>query len=64
MRPTLHHGRPSFTALIKMVLVLPLVIVLIAVSSQSTLNRLAHRNLYHKEWVRLGSAAAWWLWVS
>jgi hypothetical protein len=33
--------------------VLPLVIILIAASARPTLNRLAHWNLHHKEWVRL-----------
>src|SRR3970282_532718 len=33
--------------------VLPLVVILIAASARPTLNRLAHWNLHHKEWVRL-----------
>jgi cytochrome c-type biogenesis protein len=43
----------SYLVLYNMIFVLPLVIILIAASARPTLNRLAHWNLHHKEWVRL-----------
>lgn len=43
----------GYLVLYNLIFVLPLVIILIAASARPTLNRLAHWNLYHKEWVRL-----------
>jgi cytochrome c-type biogenesis protein len=43
----------GYLVLYNLIFVLPLVIILIAVSALPTLNRLAHWNLHHKEWVRL-----------
>jgi cytochrome c biogenesis protein CcdA len=43
----------SYLVLYNFIFVLPLVIILIAASARPTLNRLAHWNLHHKEWVRL-----------
>jgi cytochrome c biogenesis protein CcdA len=43
----------GYLVLYNLIFVLPLVIILIAASARPTLNRLAHWNLQHKEWVRL-----------
>ena len=43
----------SYLVLYNLVFVLPLVVILIVASARPTLNRLAHWNLHHKEWVRL-----------
>lgn len=43
----------SYLVLYNLIFVLPLVVILIAVSARPTLSRLAHWNLHHKEWVRL-----------
>jgi len=43
----------GYLVLYNFIFVLPLVIILIAASARPTLNRLAHWNLHHKEWVRL-----------
>lgn len=43
----------AYLVLYNLMFVLPLLVVLIAASSRPTLNRLAHWNLHHKEWVRL-----------
>ncbi len=43
----------SYLVLYNLIFVLPLVIILIAASARPTLNRLAHWNLHHKEWMRL-----------
>jgi cytochrome c-type biogenesis protein len=43
----------SYLILYNLIFVLPLVVILIAASARPTLNRLAHWNLHHKEWVRL-----------
>ncbi len=43
----------SYLVLYNLIFVLPLVAILIAASARPTLNRLAHWNLHHKEWVRL-----------
>ncbi len=43
----------SYLVLYNLIFVLPLIIILIAASARPTLNRLAHWNLQHKEWVRL-----------
>jgi cytochrome c biogenesis protein CcdA len=52
LQPTALLGY-SYLALYNVVFVLPLVVILIAASARPTLNRLAHWNLHHKEWVRL-----------
>lgn len=43
----------AYLVLYNLMFILPLVALLIAASSRPTLNRLAHWNLHHKEWVRL-----------
>ena len=43
----------GYLVLYNLIFVLPLVVILIAASARPTLNRLAHWNLHHKEWVRL-----------
>lgn len=43
----------SYLLLYNLIFVLPLIVILIAASARPTLNRLAHWNLHHKEWVRL-----------
>lgn len=43
----------SYLVLYNLIFVLPLVVILIVASARPTLNRLAHWNLHHKEWVRL-----------
>ena len=43
----------GYLVLYNLIFVLPLVVILIAASARPTLNRLAHWNLNHKEWVRL-----------
>ncbi len=52
LQPTALLGY-SYLVLYNVVFILPLVIILIAASARPTLNRLAHWNLHHKEWVRL-----------
>lgn len=52
LQPTALLGY-SYLVLYNVVFVLPLVIILLAASTRPTLNRLAHWNLHHKEWVRL-----------
>lgn len=47
----------AYLVLYNLMFVLPLVVVLIAASSRPTLNRLAHWNLHHKEWVQLALGA-------
>jgi cytochrome c-type biogenesis protein len=42
-----------YLVLYNIVFILPLVVVLLAAASRPTLNRIAHWNLHHKEWVRL-----------
>jgi len=51
LQPTALQGY-AYLVLYNVVFVLPLVVILIAASSRPTLNRLAHWNLHHKEWVR------------
>ena len=46
-----------YLVLYNVMFILPLVVVLLAASSRPTLNRLAHWNLHHKEWVRLALGA-------
>ena len=43
----------GYLVLYNLIFILPLVIILVAASARPTLNRLAHWNLHHKEWVRL-----------
>ncbi|MEW5956253.1 MAG: cytochrome c biogenesis protein CcdA [Chloroflexota bacterium] len=43
----------SYLVLYNLVFILPLVVILFVASTRPTLNRLAHWNLHHKEWVRL-----------
>lgn len=43
----------SYLVLYNLIFVLPLVVILITASARPMLNRLAHWNLHHKEWVRL-----------
>ena len=43
----------AYLVLYNFIFILPLVIILIAASARPTLNRIAHWNLHHKEWVRL-----------
>lgn len=52
MQPTAALGY-SYLVLYNVIFVLPLVLILVAASARPTLNRLAHWNLHHKEWVRL-----------
>jgi cytochrome c-type biogenesis protein len=52
LQPTALLGY-SYLVLYNVVFILPLVVILIAASTRPTLNRLAHWNLHHKEWVRL-----------
>ena len=48
----------AYLVLYNLMFVLPLVGLLIAASARPTLNRLAHWNLHHKEWVRLTLGAS------
>jgi cytochrome c biogenesis protein CcdA len=43
----------TYLVLYNLMFILPLVVLLVAASARPTLNRLAHWNLHHKEWVRL-----------
>jgi cytochrome c-type biogenesis protein len=43
----------AYLVLYNLMFILPLIVLLIAASARPTLNRLAHWNLHHKEWVRL-----------
>ena len=52
LQPTALLGY-GYLVLYNVVFVLPLVVILILAASRPTLNRLAHWNLRHKEWVRL-----------
>lgn len=52
LQPTALLGY-SYLVLYNVVFILPLVVILFAASTRPTLNRLAHWNLHHKEWVRL-----------
>ena len=52
LQPTALLGY-AYLVLYNIIFILPLVVILIAASSRPTLNRLAHWNLHHKEWVRL-----------
>lgn len=52
LQPTAIQGY-AYLVLYNVVFVLPLLAILVAASARPTLNRLAHWNLHHKEWVRL-----------
>lgn len=52
LQPTALLGY-GYLVLYNVVFVLPLVVILVLAASRPTLNRLAHWNLHHKEWVRL-----------
>lgn len=52
LQPTALLGY-AYLVLYNIVFVLPLVGILLAATARPTLNRLAHWNLHHKEWVRL-----------
>lgn len=52
LQPTAFQGY-AYLVLYNVVFVLPLVVILVVASARPTLNRLAHWNLHHKEWVRL-----------
>src|SRR3989304_6232302 len=52
LQPTALMGY-GYLLLYNVVFILPLVVILAAASARPTLNRLAHWNLHHKEWVRL-----------
>jgi cytochrome c-type biogenesis protein len=52
LQPTALQGY-AYLVLYNVVFILPLVVILIAAAARPTLNRLAHWNLHHKEWVRL-----------
>ena len=43
----------GYLVLYNLIFVLPLVASLVAASARPTLNRLAHWNLHHKEWLTL-----------
>ncbi len=43
----------GYLVLYNIIFILPLVMILLLASARPTLNRLAHWNLHHKEWVRL-----------
>lgn len=47
----------AYLVLYNLMFILPLVALLIAASARPTLNRLAHWNVHHKEWVRLALGA-------
>jgi cytochrome c biogenesis protein CcdA len=52
LQPTAMLGY-GYLLLYNIVFILPLVVILILAASKPTLNRVAHWNLHHKEWVRL-----------
>jgi cytochrome c biogenesis protein CcdA len=52
LQPTALLGY-AYLVLYNLVFILPLVVILLSASARPTLNRLAHWNLHHKEWVRL-----------
>lgn len=43
----------AYLLLYNLMFILPLVAVLVLASSRPTLNRLAHWNIHHREWIRL-----------
>lgn len=52
LQPTALLGY-GYLVLYNVIFILPLVAILLAASARPTLNRIAHWNLHHKEWVRL-----------
>ena len=52
LQPTALVGY-GYLVLYNLIFILPLVVILLAATARPTLNRLAHWNLHHKEWVRL-----------
>jgi cytochrome c biogenesis protein CcdA len=52
LQPTALQGY-AYLVLYNIVFILPLIIILAVAASRPTLNRIAHWNLHHKEWVRL-----------
>jgi cytochrome c-type biogenesis protein len=52
LQPTAMLGY-AYLLLYNVVFILPLVVILVLAAARPTLNRLAHWNLHHKEWVRL-----------
>lgn len=52
LQPTALQGY-GYLVLYNVIFVLPLLVILAAAASRPMLNRLAHWNLHHKEWVRL-----------
>jgi cytochrome c biogenesis protein CcdA len=52
LQPTALVGY-GYLVLYNIVFVLPLIAILVLAASRPTLNRLAHWNIHHKEWVRL-----------
>jgi cytochrome c biogenesis protein CcdA len=44
----------GYLLLYNIVFVLPLIVILFAAAARPTLQRLAHWNLHHKQWTRLG----------
>lgn len=52
LQPTALQGY-AYLVLYNVVFVLPLLVILVAASSRPALNRLAHWNLHHREWMRL-----------
>ncbi len=52
LQPTALLGY-SYLVLYNLVFIAPLLVILAAASARPTLNRFAHWNLHHKEWVRL-----------
>jgi cytochrome c biogenesis protein CcdA len=52
LQPTALLGY-SYLVLYNVVFILPLVGILLLASARPTLNRLAHWNLHHKQWVKL-----------
>lgn len=52
LQPTAVLGY-GYLVLYNIVFILPLAVILLLAASRPTLNRLAHWNIHHKEWVRL-----------
>jgi cytochrome c biogenesis protein CcdA len=52
LQPTALVGY-GYLVLYNVVFILPLVGILVLASARPTLNRLAHWNLHHKQWVKL-----------
>ena len=56
LQPTALLGY-GYLLLYNVIFILPLIAILLLAASRPTLNRLAHWNLHHKEWVRLAIGA-------